>query len=73
MERRLSQHARMLRLMRRAPKNGVPNYKFSNHGILCYSKRISELRNEGWNIQGIRVFDKDGKATGVWRYKLIEE
>lgn len=68
-----SQHAKMIRMMRRAPSAGVANFMFANAGILSYTKRVSELRQDGWNIQAIRQYDRQGKATGTWRYKLIED
>jgi len=34
--------------------------------ILCYTKRISELRREGWDIQIER-------REGLWRYQLKDK
>ncbi len=39
---------------------------------LKYSSRISELRHDGHNIQAFRIW-KDGKATGTYEYKLMED
>ena len=68
---KLSQHTQIIRELRKHPE-GVPNYRFPKMFILSYTKRISELRQEGWNIQISRLFYKD-KATSTFIYKLIEE
>lgn len=58
-------------MLKRSPKSGVPNYKFPEAHILCYSKRIQELREDGHNILAERQVIK-GRSTGVWVYHLIE-
>ena len=67
-----SQHTQILKLLR-AYKQGVPNYLFPNRGILKYNARISELRQEGYNIKAERVRLPNGMATNVFKYFLIEE
>lgn len=70
--RKLTQHARILEALRQN-KRGVENYKFARMGILSYPKRLSELRKEGHNIQKERVYLPNGRATGTFRYFLIED
>lgn len=67
----LTQETKVLKLLRRRPKTGVCNYEFPQHNILCYTKVISNLRKDGYNIITERVV-KDGRFTGVYRYILIE-
>lgn len=67
----LSQTARVLRMLKQS-HNGVANYRFPQSGILRYSGRIAELRQEGHNIIAERQVIK-GRSTGVWFYHLIEE
>lgn len=67
----LTQTTRILNLLKASP-NGVPNYRFSRMGILCYSKRIQELRADGHVILAERQF-VNGRATGVWKYRLNDE
>lgn len=67
-----SQHARILKMIR-AHKNGCPNYKFANNGILDYTARISELRKEGHIIYCERQKLPNGRATNVFNYFLNEE
>lgn len=66
------QKAKILRLLRKSHVSGVPNYKFQQYNILCYTKVISELRHDGHIIVKERVYDKFGKATGVYKYHLVE-
>lgn len=70
---KLSQNERMVQMMRRAGKRGVKNYEFPEQRILNYKARISELRQEGYNILVERVKLPNGKSTNVWTYTLIEE
>lgn len=66
------QAGQVLKMLKKAGQHGVENYKFPEARILCYTKRISELRAEGHNILTERV-EVDGRATGTFRYVLIEE
>lgn len=67
----LNQQTKVLKLLRRRPKTGVANYEFPQNRILSYTKVISDLRKDGYNIITERVV-KDGRFTGVYRYILIE-
>lgn len=67
----LTQHGRILRMLRHHKRRGVANYKFPQAGILCYTKRIEELRKEGYNILAERQ-EHRGHKTGVWKYYLVE-
>jgi len=67
----MSQATQLLKMLRKAGKHGVENYKFPEAKILRYSGRIAELRAEGFNIYCERVFVK-GRATGTFRYFLDE-
>jgi hypothetical protein len=66
-----TQVTRLLRALRKNPR-GVENYRFPAMGILRYSARIADLRKEGFVIVAERVF-LNGRATGVYKYRLIEE
>ncbi len=67
-----SQQSKVLRMLKRNYRHGVANYKFPQANILCYTKRVEELRKAGHNILSERQYIK-GRATGVWVYHLIEE
>lgn len=68
-----NQHTEILKALRKAGLNGVPNYYFPTRlRIMSYTKRLSELRQEGYNIQKERQYFKNGKATGVYNYYLLE-
>lgn len=69
----INQETRVLKLLRKAGSRGVPNYKFQQHRILCYTKIISNLRSDGYNILTERQFLPNGRATGTYNYVLIEE
>lgn len=66
-----SQSTKVLNMLRAAGKRGLENYKFPQAQILCYTKRISELRDSGHNILTERVY-VDGRATGTFRYTLLD-
>lgn len=67
-----TQCSKILKVLRKNKVNGVANYRFPQMGILCYSKRIQELREDGHNILAERQ-KINGRSTGVWYYHLIEE
>lgn len=69
----LSQEARLLKMLWKAGSRGVPNYEFPKHKILRYSARIGDLRKAGYNIACERDYLPNGRATGVFRYYIIEE
>ncbi len=68
MSDQLTQQARILRELKANP-DGVPNHKFPKMSILCYTKRIEELRKDGHPIIAERQFVR-GRATGTWMYRL---
>lgn len=68
-----NQHERMIRELKKNKLRGVPNYRWPQMGILSYTKRISELRSDGHMISSIRQRLKNGRATNVWQYYLIED
>lgn len=70
---KLSQEETILKMLRKAGKRGVPNYKFQHHRVLCYTKIISNLRADGYSILTERHFLPNGRATGTYIYTLIEE
>lgn len=69
----MSQTSTILKMLRKAGKRGVPNYKFPQKNCLRYSARIGELRAQGYNIYCERVVLPNGRATGVFNYILLEE
>jgi hypothetical protein len=69
----LSQNEKILKLLTKAGNKGVPNYDFPKHKILRYSSRITELRKEGYNIYTERQKLPNGRATGVFRYYLLND
>ena len=69
----LPQTSKIIKLLWRAGKRGVPNYEFPKHGILRYSARINELRADGYDILCERQYLPNGRATNIFRYTLIEE
>lgn len=68
----LSQTSTILKLLRKAGNKGVANHIFPANKILKYSSRITELREQGYNIYCERQYYK-GRATGVYLYYLNEE
>jgi hypothetical protein len=68
----MSQEAKLLSMLRKAGKHGVPNYRFPEAKILRYSARIGDLRNEGYDIICERVKLPNGRSTGVFKYILVE-
>lgn len=67
-----TQQTKILNLLKANPA-GVPNYTFPRHGILKYSSRISELRQDGYNIFCVRDRLPNGKVTNVFRYFLNDQ
>lgn len=62
---KVTQQQRMIREMR---KRKVKNYEFAKMYIMSYTKRISEIRDKGIIVNKERVYDSNGKATGVFQY-----
>lgn len=69
---KLTQCSKIIHLLKKYGRKGVPNYKFPQYGILRYSARIAELRSDGYTIDCIREYHK-GRATGVFRYYLGDD
>lgn len=63
-----SQAGRILHALKQNP-DGVENYKFPAMHILCYTKRIEELRKDGHKIIAERQIIR-GRYSGVWKYRL---
>lgn len=68
-----SQESRMLNMLRRAGGRGIKNYEFQRSGILCYTKIISNLREDKWDIITERLYLENGRATGIFYYVLLED
>lgn len=66
----LSQAERIIKQLRDAGSKGVENYKLAEYN-LGYRGRITELRQDGYNIYCERQ-RINGRATGVWVYYLTE-
>lgn len=66
----LSQAEKIIKQLREAGSRGVENYKLANYN-LGYRGRITELRQDGYNIfcERQRI---NGRSTGVWVYYLNE-
>jgi hypothetical protein len=71
-DKQLDQSTRILKLIRKNNKYGVPNYMLSSIS-LKYSSRIAELRQDGHNIIAVRDRLPNRRASNVWRYFLVEE
>lgn len=69
----VSQHGKIIRMLKRNKRKGVANYEFAGVRILDYTARISELRQDGHNIVAVRDFLPNGRATNVFRYFLVEK
>ena len=65
------QDLRILRLLREAGRNGVPNYKLAEIS-LQYNGRIHSLTNHGHDIKKERIYHGI-KASNTYRYYLAEE
>lgn len=68
-----SQHSRIIKMLRKAPKRGVPNWRFPAAGILGYTARMSELRKDGYNILVERQKLPNGLMSNTYHYFLIED
>lgn len=63
----LSQHGRVLAMIKRP--GGAYNFELSRFA-LKYTSVISDLRKEGHNIVADRQYNKHGKPTNTWRYRI---
>lgn len=69
----LTQSERLLAYLK-GHKEGILNIDMQREvGILCYTKRISDLRKDGHNIRTQRLRAMDGKYRGTNRYYLEPE
>ena len=68
----MSQQEQVLKLLREAGQQGVPNFVFFNNRILRASERVRELKADGYNIETSRDKLPNGRSTNVFRYTLIE-
>lgn len=68
----LTQSGKILKQLREAGNRGVENYKLANYN-LGYRSRITELREDGYNIYCERVKLPNGKSTNVFKYYLTED
>lgn len=57
-----------LRLIRELKKRKVKNYEFAQMHILSHSRRIKDIRERGYTVSMERLYDSNGKATGVFIY-----
>lgn len=73
MSKELSQEETALKMLRRAKSHGVYNYELAGVRILRYGACLKRLRDDGHNILTERVYLPNGRATGVFRYVLVEE
>jgi len=67
-----SQTSRVLKMLKKGGSRGIANYEFQNERVLCYTKRISDLRKEGYTILTERDYLPNGRTTGVFRFILIK-
>jgi hypothetical protein len=70
--RKLTQDELILKMLRKAKSRGVRNYEFANHRILRYGARLETLRKDGYTILTEREYLKNGRATNVFVYTLVE-
>ena len=66
-----SHATKIYKLIKSKNKYGTPNYELARI-CLNYTRRVSDLRRDGHNIQAIRQYS-NGRATGTWLYYLNEE
>ena len=70
--RPITQEGRILKMLQDAGSRGVENHKLASYN-LGYRSRITELRQDGYNIFCERQTLPNGKMSGVWKYYLTEE
>lgn len=56
------------RMIKEMKKRKVKNYEFSQMFILNHTARMTNIRQMGFSVQRERVYDENGKATGVHQY-----
>lgn len=67
-----SKESQNKRMIKELTKRRVKNYEFAKMYIMSYTKRLSEIR-QSHNLHKERVYDKHGKATGVFEYWITED
>jgi len=67
----LTQTQRIINELKKAGIKGVPNHRLAYYN-LGYRARITELRQDGYNIHCERQVI-NGRSTGVWFYYLTDE
>jgi len=67
----LTQSGKILQQLKKAKGRGVENYKLASYN-LGYRSRITELRQDGYNIYCERQ-KINGRSTGIWIYYLTED
>ncbi len=67
----ITQEGRMLEALKKHRVHGVTNYELSRIA-LCYTKVVSNLREDGHNIYCERQMVR-GRYTGTYRYYLNSE
>jgi hypothetical protein len=67
----VTQSQKIINQLRTAGNKGVANHALANYN-LGYRGRITELRQDGYNIHCERQII-NGRSTGVWMYYLTEE
>jgi len=56
------------RMIKEMKRRKVRNHEFAKMYIMSYTKRISDIRQMGITVTKQRVYDSQGKATGVFEY-----
>ena len=64
----MSKEAQTVRLIRELKKRKVKNYEFARMHILSHTRRIKDIRERGFTVSMERLYDANGKATGVFEY-----
>lgn len=67
------QTSRALKMLKKAGNKGIENHVFPRYGILRYSSVISDLRDAGYVISVERKYLKNGRASNIYIYRLVEE
>lgn len=55
-------------MVREMKRRKVKNHEFMSMYIMSYTKRLSDLRERGYNISKERLYDSEGKATSTFVY-----
>lgn len=63
----VSVEGRVLALLKKNKRYGVFNYEVAKVGGLAWHRRVTDLRQDGHNIQAVRI------SRGVFKYYLNED